>query len=239
MTASVAIAAVRSYRPLPEFDTARLIDTPEGVHLQLSPAGPVPRALAFAIDICIRAGVIALVALLSSWFGDFGTGLLLLIMFLFEWIYPVWFEVFRHGQTPGKKALRIRVVREDGAPVSWSASMVRNLLRVVDFFPLLYGFGLVAVLTDRHFRRLGDMAAGTMVVYDVVAEQPVALPQASPRRPPWDLEPQEQVALLAFAERSDRLNEARAAEIAAILDPIGGGGVAALRRNAAWLHGER
>lgn len=220
-------------------DTARLIDTPEGVHLQLSPAGPVPRALAFAIDICIRGGVIALVAFLSNWLGDFGTGLMLLGMFLLEWLYPVWFEVFRHGQTPGKRALRIRVVRDDGTPVSWSASMVRNLLRVVDFFPMFYGFGLLAVLIDRHFRRLGDMAAGTMVVYDAPVEEPATLPEATPRRPPWELEPEEQVALLAFAERSDRLNEARAAEIAAILDPIGGGGVAALRRNAAWLHGER
>ena len=65
----------------------------------------------------------------------------------------------------GKRALGLRVVNANGTPVGWVASVVRNLMRTVDMLPLLYGFGLVAALADRHSRRFGDMVAGTLVVH--------------------------------------------------------------------------
>src|SRR3546814_2568230 len=78
--------------------------------------------------------------------------------------YPVVFEAMFNGQTPGKRAMELRVVSADGAPVGWLASIVRNLLRAVDALPVGYGFGLVASLADPHGRRLGDMVASTLEI---------------------------------------------------------------------------
>src|SRR3546814_4544908 len=76
------------------------------------------------------------------------------VAFLLLWAYPVVFEAMFNGQTPGKRAMELRVVSADGAPVGWLASIVRNLLRAVDALPVGYGFGLVASLADPHGRRL-------------------------------------------------------------------------------------
>ena len=67
-------------------------------------------------------------------------------VFLLEWFYPVFFEVYRNGATPGKQALNLAVVQDDGIPVGWSASMVRNLLRTADLLPFLYGCGLLSMM---------------------------------------------------------------------------------------------
>lgn len=82
------------------------------------------------------------------------------------WAYPTLFEVAWNGQTPGKRALALRVVRQDGGAVGLPASLVRNLLRVADLLPGFGGLGIVAVLVDTHGRRIGDLAAGTLVVHE-------------------------------------------------------------------------
>lgn len=87
------------------------------------------------------------------------------MLFLLEWFYPIIFEVYRQGQTPGKKVMAIKVLQDNGIPVGWPTSLIRNLLRAVDFLPMMYGFGVVSMLIARNFRRLGDLAAGTLVVY--------------------------------------------------------------------------
>src|SRR5208282_5922974 len=94
-----------------------------------------------------------------------GMGLLLIILFLLEWFYPVAFEVLARGQTPGKKLMDLRVLRADGAPVGWSRSTVRSLLAFADFLPFGFAAGLTAMLVSRRFQRLGDLAAGTVVVH--------------------------------------------------------------------------
>ncbi|WP_295879452.1 RDD family protein [uncultured Thiohalocapsa sp.] len=194
-------------------DTLRRRETPEGVEITLRLAGPVPRALAFGIDLAIRGGVYLALTPLAGLAG-IGTGLLLLALFLLEWLYPVFFELHR-GATPGKRAMGLLVVHADGTPVAPSASLLRNLLRGVDFLPVLYGVGLVACLVDRDFRRLGDLAAGTLVIHRE-PPLPATLPAHPPLPPPVPLDLATQQAVLAFAERSPRLSPARRAELAAL-----------------------
>jgi hypothetical protein len=142
---------------------------------------------------------------------------------LVEWFYPVWFEL-RSGATPGKKAMGLVVVHDDGTPVGPSASLIRNLLRALDFLPLFYATGLISMLIDRDFRRLGDLAAGTLVVY---ADRPRVdrhIPERAPRAPTGRLDTDLQQAILDFAERSPRLSRARCAELAELAVDKGSGG---------------
>lgn len=200
-------------------DTYRAIETPEGVELRLRVAGPVVRSLAWVIDLLIRGGVYFVLAIVLSQLGKFGIGLLLLSLFLFEWFYPVLFEVYRHGQTPGKRALGLRVVDDDGSPVNWSASMIRNLLRFVDFLPVMYGFGLVSMLLHADFKRLGDIAAGTRVVYQDGKSQPPTVPDDAAQAPRQRLTLDEQRAVISFAERARSLSPERTTELAGIVAP--------------------
>jgi uncharacterized RDD family membrane protein YckC len=214
-------------------DTVRLLETPEGVDLALRVAGPAPRAIAYLLDVLIRATLMLGVLPLSV-FAGFGTGLILLAAFGLEWLYPVVFEV-RSGATPGKRIMGLTVVHDDGTPVGLPASMIRNLLRVIDFLPILYGAGLVSTLVDRDFRRLGDLAAGTLVVYaDTMPVKP-ALPETVPRPPPAGLPIAAQQAILAFAERGHAISQARRIELAEILAaPHGRHGEAAVAQVDAW-----
>ena len=146
-------------------DTVREIHTPEGVALRLPAAGPVPRALAWLIDLAIRFALVFIASIAFGLLGSAGMGLYLVLLFLVLWGYPVAFEALWHGQTPGKRALGLRVVAADGAPVGWMASFLRNLMRTVDMLPFGYAFGLAASLADPWSRRLGDVVARTMVVH--------------------------------------------------------------------------
>jgi uncharacterized RDD family membrane protein YckC len=193
-------------------DTLRRLETPEGVEITLRLAGPVPRAAAFAIDLLIRTGLY-LVLLPLAGLAGLGVGLLLLALFLLEWFYPVLFELMR-GATPGKRALGLVVVHADGTPVGPAASLLRNLLRAVDFLPLFYGLGLATMLVDRDFRRLGDLAAGTLVIHREPAAAATPLPAQQPRAPARPLDLATQQAVLAFAERSAALSAERRAELA-------------------------
>jgi uncharacterized RDD family membrane protein YckC len=197
-------------------DTARRIATPEGIELALRLAGPVPRAGAWALDCLLRLGILAVLAIVLGVLGGFGTGLFLLAWFLLEWLYPAWCEVNWGGATPGKKVMGLAVLHDDGTPVRWPAALTRNLLRAIDFLPLLYGFGLAAMLANRDFKRLGDLAAGTIVVYREARPRGFRVPQAPPLAPPVPLTLAEQRAILDFAERAQGLTPERAAELAMI-----------------------
>jgi len=184
--------------------------------------GPVPRALAWAVDLALRAVVVIAVLMVAGYFGGAGLGLALLVMFFVEWLAPAWFEVYWNGQTPGKRALGIAVLNDDGTPVRWGPALTRNLLRAVDFLPFLYGFGLAAMLASRDFKRLGDLAAGTVVVYAPGRARARALPQASAEPPPFPLTLQEQRVVLDLAERSQSLTRERLEELAALPAPLVG-----------------
>lgn len=196
------------------------IETPEGVELLLTPAGPGARILAYLIDGLIRLTIFSVLSLVLAFFGLVGKGLYFLFFFLLEWFYPVFFEVFRRGATPGKKAMRLRVLYDNGTPVTFSGSMVRNLLRTVDFLPFFYSLGLVCMLGNRAFKRVGDLAAGTWVVYDFEKPAPPAFQIEGSEVLPYPLDLDEQRALIGFAERSGTLSTERQAELANLLTPL-------------------
>lgn len=200
-------------------DTRFALETPEGIELALRPAGPLPRALAYAVDLALRGALLGALFVLLSGLGSVGIGLGALLLFLVDWWYMVLFEVLRQGRTPGKQLLGLRVVHDDATPVGWSASLLRNLLRSVDMLPAGYALGLFCSLHQAHFKRLGDLAAGTLVIY---SERPVAdadLPAAEPHAAPWPLAVAEQQAIVQLAERHAQLPSHRSRELAALLAP--------------------
>lgn len=200
----------------PRLDTCHRYETPEGIELELILAGPLVRGLAWGIDFSIRAVAYLLFLFVLSMLGGVGIGLLLIGMFLVEWFYPVFFET-RSGMTPGKRIFGLRVIHIDGTPLTWSASLVRNLLRAADFLPFLYATGILAMLMNGRFQRLGDLAAGTIVAYIDPEERDVRLPRADARPFPWPLSLDEQRLILRFAGRWDQLSGQRRSELAALL----------------------
>ncbi|MCP1417393.1 putative RDD family membrane protein YckC [Pseudomonas laurylsulfativorans] len=201
----------------PPLDTRYQVETPEGVDLPLRPAGLMVRALAFAIDLGLRGLALGVLFIGLAMLGKLGAGLGSILLFVVSWWYMVLFEVLNQGRSPGKQWMGLRVVHDDGTPVGWSASLLRNLLRVVDLLPFGYFLGAISCLQHPHFKRLGDIAAGTLVIYREQSHTRPELPQAQPRRPPFTLTLAEQRAILGFAERQAELSPARADELAAIL----------------------
>jgi len=151
------------------------IATPDSVELEFRLAGPGSRLLALAIDTAITGaltGVLIVLAVVAGYSLDVGegrstwaSGLLVLAFFLVRWGYFIFFELLLRGQTPGKRALGIRVVRDGGLPLGARQAIIRNLLRVVDALPPpLCIVGAVSILASHTGQRLGDLAAGTLVV---------------------------------------------------------------------------
>jgi uncharacterized RDD family membrane protein YckC len=226
-------------------DTLTSAETPEGIALALRPAGVVARAGAFAIDLMIRGALMLVVSMVLAPLGRFGSGLALILWFALEWFYPVLFELLPGGATPGKRALGLRVTMDSGLPITPAASLLRNLLRTADFLPFAYGLGLATVLMRSDFKRLGDIAAGTIVVHVQRATLHGALPEATPAAPAHPLTPRAQAAVIAWAGRSTRITEARLAELAQLAAPATGvnassrDAVLRLLSVANWLMGKR
>ena len=226
-------------------DTRYRVEIPGGIHLEAQVVGPIPRCFAFAIDLVIRAVFMFVLSLVSLPFGIFGVGggFLLIGLFALEWLYPVFFEVFWRGQTPGKRILGIAVINDDLTPVTLGTSMVRNLLRTVDFLPLFYLAGLVTMLSNRRFQRLGDLAAGTLVISLRESARAAPVRDVEPLAPSTSLLRTEQISIIDFLQRSPQLSEPRQRELAAILEGIthdsGDDGVRQLHRIGAWFLGLR
>lgn len=227
-------------------DTALNVDTPEGAHLRLVVAGPLPRLLAFGVDLAVKFGLFLVTSLVAeTMLGDITQGVMLIITFLLLWAYPILFELLWGGRTPGKSALGLKVINRDGTPVDWGSSVIRNLLRVVDFLPLCYVAGLISMLFSQRFERLGDLAGGTLVVYDQLAQRVESVGSAVPVAVPVRLDLVEQRALIRFAQRRRDLSESRRDELAAIAAPVLKVGAETnkaadhLDGMAAWLMGRR
>jgi uncharacterized RDD family membrane protein YckC len=208
--------------PARRLDTVRTVETPEGCVLVLRTAGPLARARAWLLDLGIRLVIYMGAGSALTLLGSFGFGLFLVFTFLLEWGYPVAFEIWRDGQTPGKRMCGLAVVHDDGTPVGASASVIRNLARAVDFLPIGYVTGAITMLAAGNGRRLGDLAAGTLVVHTDVATTATGRTwnDARSEAPRVPLSASERRAVVDFARRLPRLSPARANELAATATPL-------------------
>lgn len=222
-----------------KLDTVKYCETPEGIVLGLKAAGPVPRACAWLVDLLIKTGLCFVFLTLLSQLQYVGTGIYLLLLFLTEWFYHVLFELV-FGATPGKKTMELVVINDNGTPLTFASAMLRNLLRAADFFPFFYAAGLASTLINKDFKRLGDLAAGTMVVHKEKSQAVRPVPDMPPKRPPADLRVNEQRTFLDFAERSMSLSHQRNIELADILagftGKTGEEAMEELHGYAAWLY---
>ena len=162
------------------------VSTPESVEFSHEPAGVGSRFIASIIDAALQVTVILVVSsisglgysslrAISSVLTALSTAVAVLLIFLVFWGYHIFFEMVWNGQTPGKRAAGIRVLKDGGYPIGFLDSVVRNLLRPIDFLPFFYGIGAAVVLWNDRCKRLGDFAAGTVVVKERRIEMPRSL----------------------------------------------------------------
>jgi uncharacterized RDD family membrane protein YckC len=203
-------------------DTVVAVETPEGILIELRPAGLVVRSYAFAIDWGIRLSVLYVVAMFTAVLGGMGVALWLILLFASEWLYPIAFDMSASGATPGKRVFNLKVTMDNGLPVTPAAAITRNLLRVADFLPFGYGFAIASMLMRADYKRLGDIAAATMVVHQPRAAARPDLASVPPLSPATTLAPRTQAALIALAARAPQLTEERLDELAAIAAPVSG-----------------
>lgn len=153
--------------PVP-LDTTLVVLTPENVAFQFRLAGPALRSFAFIVDALVIGAVgatILAVAAVLDMFGESLTGLVLVALFFLWWGYAAAFEAVNNGQTLGKAAVGLRVVARSGLSINAAQAVLRNLIRLVDVAPPFFP-GVIAMAVSPRFQRLGDLAAGTIVVLD-------------------------------------------------------------------------
>jgi uncharacterized RDD family membrane protein YckC len=142
------------------------IVTPEGVALDMQLAGLGSRFLAVLIDMVIQILIVVLFTEIFGADGGIQSALTYIWSFLVLFFYSVLFEIRWSGRTPGKRITGLRVVTLSGGPITARASVTRNLMRILDFLPTSYIFGIVTILGSQHNQRLGDLAAGTVVMIE-------------------------------------------------------------------------
>jgi uncharacterized RDD family membrane protein YckC len=209
-------------------DLRYTVVSPESVPLEFELASIGRRGVAFAVDAAIVLSLIW--GVLAAGVDDvdateWHSGIQLLALFVIQWGYFTLLEWRWYGQTPGKRLVKLRVVRTDGLPIGLSEAVVRNFLRTIDWPPFGYGLGCVVALVHPRCARLGDMAAGTIVISEAIPTR------ASASALDFGLAPHEREAIPAgvllprdvrlfidrFAARAARLSLSRADQIAAPL----------------------
>ena len=226
--------AARQAREVAPLDTTAEVETPEHIRFGYPLAGPTRRVVAYLIDLLIRVGVLLVVALVlllvdvASGVDGWSQGALLVFFFALDWFYYVLFETIWSGRSPGKRALKLRVVGQDGQSLTVRDSVLRNLLRAADFLPFGYAVGLVIMGVDPMFRRFGDMVAGTVVVVEdpgrlgdrlELHPPPTAEEFAQlPARPPVSRAELEAIEL--FLRRRGTLAPLREVELAELIAPL-------------------
>lgn len=165
-------------RDQPPLDTTLQIVTPENIAFDYRMAGPFLRLPAYLIDFSIRLFIVILaaiavvvLALVPSGLEEVGAGMFMVLYFVLDWFYCGLFEALWNGQTPGKRILRLRVIAVEGQPLSGWQAILRNLLRGADILPFGYALGAAVAGCNRRFQRLGDLAAGTMVIVESPPER--------------------------------------------------------------------
>ncbi|HEX8053668.1 MAG TPA: RDD family protein [Thermoleophilaceae bacterium] len=193
-----------------ELEDRLTITTPEGIELDLQLAGLGSRFIAQTLDLLIKGVTILLIALALSIAGLTGLAIMLPAFMLVLYAYDVVFETFANGRTPGKMAARLRVVRAGGEPIDFMSSAIRNVLRVIDGIPFSYVPGMISILVTQRNQRLGDLAAGTIVIHE--ERVPVPPPRPGPGwappgpgwapPPPWQPAPVWDVSAVSAEELS-------------------------------------
>jgi len=215
-----------------DLDESITISTPEGLELRLQLAGLGSRFIAGAVDLAIMLALLAILALIVGPVAGLSSGVSGVVYvigaFVILLFYPILFEVWGPGQTPGKRMSNLRVLRDSGTPVDLPASSIRNLMRLIDGPLLLYIPSIVSIAVTRRNQRPGDVAAGTIVT----REQPA--PRRPRKRAPavvgspagpdveesadrWDtssVTPQEVAAVRRFLERRESLERRARRELA-------------------------
>ncbi len=153
------------------------LETPEQLEINYSIARLGSRFIAALWDsffiVCLEVLLVFGTFLIVNQLGGFESNLanwivggMIFMVFAILWGYYVIFELLWNGQSPGKRLVGIRTVRQNGAPIGLSESAIRNVVRIIDFLPVAYGFGVITMFVDLQSRRLGDFAGGTLVVHD-------------------------------------------------------------------------
>lgn len=184
-----------------EYEDRVAISTPEGLELEYSLAGVASRIFAGWVDYMMRILVVGAVTLLAYLAGGGVAGAIALAISVFIglFVYDIAFEVWGGGQTPAKRWNGLRVVMDDGRPIGFAASAVRNLIRLIDVWLSFGVVAMVSVLATKRDQRLGDLAAGTLVIRE---------PKSTPRR---------ESQYVAIAPGVD-VTAVSAAEVAAVRD---------------------
>lgn len=229
------------------------VETPEQIDINFQQAGIGSRFYAALIDFLLLA-LIFLVGyyvnerfiselgdVLGKWFSALGG----VIVFVLNWGYYMVFEITTNGQSLGKRVLGLRVIKEGGYPISFADSAIRNLVRIADFLPLFYGVGLLVMLLNKNWQRLGDLAAGTLVIKTVRTELTLPATDSQAGAPSVNVSPRELMyaawiqpalvtetetrAICEYLARRAKLSEARRAALASaigspIVERMGGSG---------------
>lgn len=194
------------------------IDTPEQIALEFQLASAGSRFMAIAIDMLIQGAVLLVMLLIAAgagWIATLGLrsvatwilALFVIATFVLSYGYFAAFEALWAGQTPGKRAVGIRVIGLSGQPINAFDALVRNLLRIVDWMPVLYAVGLLSIFFTARHQRLGDIVAGTVVVHEqeghaaVVPATPTVIARLGARR----LSVEEVEVIQAFLARREDL----------------------------------
>ena len=201
-------------------DNLLTLETFTGVDIELRVAGIYIRGVARLIDDVIRLLIVSAVSAVLIPTGLVGVGLAAIVGFFVWWLYNVLFEVLNNGVTPGKHYMGLRTVNADGTAIGWANSVIRSALLVVDFLPVGYLLGIITMALSGTQQRIGDIVAGTIVVYN--------RPLKSRRIPdikhsasvPEFLTAEDQLLFLSFQERTSDLSDERAIELAETLEPL-------------------
>lgn len=182
-------------------DDAYELETPEQIELTFDVAGLGSRSIAALVDTLVQGIVLLALLVAGAFVAGFAGGftraisfrysvgstteavvlaVVVVVAFIVVWGYYIFFEMAWNGQTPGKRAANIRVLTTRGQPITLAQALIRNLVRIVDFLPGSYMLGSVVILLNRRSQRLGDLAAGTIVVKERRQEAPLSLRLSSP-----------------------------------------------------------
>jgi uncharacterized RDD family membrane protein YckC len=166
------------------------IDTPEQVELRFHIAGLGSRFVAILLDtLILYFGFLLLVIVWVIFSSAMGTGVesemdgmgkwfvafMILVVFLMLWGYFALFEAFWRGQTPGKRVMKLRVIKDSGRQITLFEALARNLVRIIDYMPAAYLAGVITMLCNKRNKRLGDLVAGTLVVHERADEAPLLI----------------------------------------------------------------